>query len=378
MGIKICFATTIDRTIEEFIIPSARELKKKNYEITFVSNMTNDFFVKYSDEFNLVNINLSRGINFKGLFIDFFNVFVFLKKNKFDLIQYSTPNASFIFSICSAYYRVPVRLYKQWGIRYVTLNGFKRCLFKMIEYLTCLFSTDIRAVSNLNLKFAINQNLYPKRKVKIIGKGGAVGVDLQKFDVSKKHIFKKSLLNKYHFLESSTVLGYVGRLCDDKGIHDLLNAFNLICKKRKDIYLMLVGNRDPGFKVNIKNEKIIEIGHSKEVEKYLSIFDILIHPSHREGFSLVIQQAMSMQVPVITTNIPGPSEVIEENICGLLVEAKDHIDLTKKILHLAGDSLLIAKFKKNGYQRVKKYFSVNIMNNLIVEDFDKLILKENN
>ena len=66
-------------------------------------------------------------------------------------------------------------------------------------------------------------------------------------------------------------------------------------------------------------ENIIFHGFTKDVPKYMAAMDILVHPTYREGFSMVIQQAMAMDCAIITTDVPGPSEVIEGGVSGLLV-----------------------------------------------------------
>lgn len=85
-------------------------------------------------------------------------------------------------------------------------------------------------------------------------------------------------------------------------------------------------------------------GFTNEVPKYISGIDVLVHPSYREGFSMVIQQAMAMKIAVVTTDIPGPSEVIGANRSGLLAKAKDIASLTdameKYILMMSSEILL--------------------------------------
>ena len=113
------------------------------------------------------------------------------------MVQYSTPNASFYASIAAKSAKVPVRLYCQWGIRYVGLSGISRKIFKFLEKIVCRKSTHIRAVSNGNMQFAIDEGLYRADKVKVIGNGGTIGVDMQKYDISKKNNWKKEIKERF-------------------------------------------------------------------------------------------------------------------------------------------------------------------------------------
>ena len=69
----------------------------------------------------------------------------------------------------------------------------------------------------------------------------------------------------------------------------------------------------------------------------MSAMDILVHPTYREGFSMVIQQAMAMGCAIITTNVPGPSEVIEKGKSGLLVPDRTIDELSEAMQQLGTD-----------------------------------------
>jgi glycosyltransferase involved in cell wall biosynthesis len=379
---KLAIITTIDITITQFIIPSARLLQENNIEVTLISSMSENFIDKFSNEFKLINVPMERGANIFGLLKGIFQMHTIFKNNKYDMIQYATPNAAFYSSIAGYFNKVPVRLYNQWGIRYVGFDGVKRKLFKLIEKTTCLLSTDIRAVSFKNMAFAISEKNYNPNKVKVVGAGGAVGINLKHFDINKKEEYKEEILEKHTALRGKFVFGFVGRLDKDKGINELLRAYKHISTIKKNCALVIVGPKDKSsrFETSLlleaeKNENIVFTGFTNEVNKYLSIFDIMVHPSYREGFSLVIQQAMAMCVPVVTTNIPGPSEVIEENKSGLLAEAKDSEDLYKKMSFLMENEMLRNEFSINGLERVKKLFQQEKMSNLILEDRLALLSK---
>jgi len=368
---RICIISTIDGTLSSFVIPSAREMKKRGLEVTLLASMSNEFVERYNDEFTLINIQMERGAKPLGMIKAIFSFYKLFKTHKFDIIQYATPNAAFYASIAGFLSKKPIRLYCQWGIRYVGFDGLKRKIFKLLEKITCNLSTHIRPASRKNMEFAIEEKLYKQDKAKVIGDGGAVGIDFKRFDIEKKAIYKQEILEKYPQIKDKTVFGFVGRLEEDKGIVELIEAFKSI----NEGYLIVVGGMSTkkDFLNDLiaqakNNDKIILTGIVSDVEKYLSAFTILVHPSYREGFSAVIQQAMAMRTPVITTDIPGPSEVIEENISGLLVPPKNSEKLSDAMQHLSSNIELQNKFSDNGLVRVKKLFSQSRMTELIVLD----------
>ena len=114
--------------------------------------------------------------------------------------------------------------------------------------------------------------------------------------------------------------------------------------------------------------RVVFHGFTKEVPKYMSAMDILVHPTYREGFSMVIQQAMAMGCAIITTNVPGPSEVIEEGKSGLLVPDHSAIDLAKAMEQLGENAEQRKDFADAGLERVRKLFNRQRMLELTYQD----------
>jgi len=100
---------------------------------------------------------------------------------------------------------------------------------------------------------------------------------------------------------------------------------------------------------------------------------VLTHPTYREGFGKVLQEAMGVGIPIITTDVPGPSEVIENNVSGILCRVKDPEDLAEKMLLLYNDGALRKGFAQKGLQRAEKYFDRPIMLNNILVDMNGIL-----
>ena len=96
--------------------------------------------------------------------------------------------------------------------------------------------------------------------------------------------------------------------------------------------------------------------------------DILVHPTYREGFSMVIQQAMAMGCAIITTDIPGPSEVIEDGKSGVLVPDHSATDLAKAMAQLGENAEMRKEYADAGLERVRKLFNRQRMLELTFQD----------
>lgn len=380
--VKICALTTISKTMDWFIVDSMRNLAKNGYDVTLVCNMEKGFAERNQDYAECINLPMSRGVSLSDLIKMPWKLYKLFKREKYDVIYYTTPNVSLYASIAGWLAGTKCRFYNQCGLRYVSFEGKKRAVFKAIEKFTCKLSTTVREQSPMNRQFAIDEGLCPAEKISVVGIGGTTGVSLQQVDSFDKAESKRSLREKYGIPQKGFLYGYVGRVNADKGINELITAFCELQKKHDDIYLVLVGMIDdtnPILPVNMRtakeNDHIFLTGNvpPSEVCPHMSMFDVLTHPTYREGFGKVLQEAMGVQLPIITTNIPGPSEVVESGVSGILVKDHDAKDLAEKMERIYADKEMRDSIAKAGRKRAETYFDRPIMLNNILKDMNKTL-----
>ncbi len=377
---KICFVTTVSLTMKAYVLESAKYLHNEGgYDVTLICNEDEEFAASLPEYIKFIPVSMARGVDLSAISSVFQFIKIF-KKEKFDIIQYSTPNASLYASIGAFLARTKVRRYSQCGIRYVAFEGFSRKFFKIFEKITCKLSTHIKAQSPKNMQFAIDEGLCKKEKISVVGIGGTIGVDLAQCRSFDNAQAKKELREKYGIPHDAFVYGYVGRVNVDKGTNELITAFNKNSKNDENIYLALVGMLDDVNPISAENyeiaknhPQIIMTGNVdfNEVYPHMAMFDVLVHPTYREGFGKVLQEAMGVGLPIITTDVPGPSEVVENGVSGILCKVKDPDDLAEKMMILRNDGELLKNIALAGSKRAETYFDRPIMLKNILDDMNK-------
>ena len=382
MGLKkICAITTIETTMETFVIPAIREFVAQGYEVSLICTMSDLFKEKYSTEFNLIPVEMVRGISLKDILTKPFEFYKIFKKEKFDYVQYATTNASFYAGLPAMICGIKTRVYCSWGLLYVGYKGIKRIILKAVEKFLCWTATHITVASHKNKDYAVADGLFPAAKASVIGDGGTVGVDLEEFSYSKRGEYRSQVLTEFPLLQGKTVFGYVGRIERDKGIQELLEGF--LSLNNSEYVLLLVGpfdelrsKLDANLLTRVKAcDNIIFNGFTREVPKYMSAIDILVHPTYREGFSMVIQQAMAMGCAIITTDIPGPSEVIVDGKSGVLVSPYSVDELAAAMSDLGMNDEKRERLVHNALERVRQLFNRERMVRLTYENRIKLMDK---
>lgn len=375
---KICFVTTVSITIKSFLLQFKDYLIENDYDVTFICNMDESMYDLCNNQVHYIPIPMKRGIGIDGLSVISKLTKIF-KKNKFDIIQYSTPNAALYASIAAKRAGCENRLYCQWGIRYMGFdNSVKRKIFKQIEKAVCQNSSVIECESYSLYQFSIDEKLYSSSKASVIWNGSACGVDLNKYFIAKKAAWRKEIRSELNISEEVPVFGYVGRITRDKGANELLTSFREVIKK-KEAYLLMIGIFDDTDSIEVdlrkwaeKSKNVIFVDWTNKVEKYYSAMDVFCSLSYREGFGLVIIEAAAMGLPGIVTDVPGQIDTIEPNMNGWLVPAKNIDKVIKTIEYCIDNPKKVKEYGSNARKNVEEKYEQNELFKRLTKHRDNL------
>ena len=377
---KICYVTTVPGTLRSFVLPTAKYLHEQaGYDISFVCDYNEEFEKMLPEYIHYYPVSMKRGISLGGLkaMNEMRRLF---KKEKFDLVQYSTPNASCYASLASWMAKIPVRLYCQWGLAYVGFSGLKRKIFKTIEKMVCTLSTWVEPDSFGNLDFSHAERLYPSNKGSVIWNGSASGVNLNKFDVERKAEWREAIRTQYSIPSDATVFLFVGRITRDKGINELFSATRKLMEQSERVYLLMVGSKENVnsleqglYNWSIHENRVIYCGYTNVVEQYIAASDIYVLPSYREGFGSAVIEAEAMQVPVIVSDIPGPTDAMKRDKTGLVVEKGNSESLYKAMKRLHTDKELIERLGDNAFTFATENFEQQELCRRILDDRKRLL-----
>ncbi|NVO01032.1 MAG: glycosyltransferase [Geobacteraceae bacterium] len=362
---RICFVTTLPVTLKAFVRPQAEYLINNGWEVTWICAEDANFHNELPDGVRYIPLPFKRGIDPFGVPKAIMSLYKLFKREHFDIVQYSTPNAAFYTSTAAWLAGVPVRLYAQWGIRYVGFKGLTHQLFKLLERWCCNCSTIVEPDSFSNLKFSISEGLYSKDKARVIWNGSASGVNLERFDIYKKDGWRAAYRKKAGLEPHHLVVGFVGSIRRDKGCNELIAACRCFFSDFPEARLLLVG--DKHFYDTIDQElrdwadssaQVVHVPPNSEIPQYMACMDIFSLPSYREGFGLVIVEAEAMGVPVVVSDVPGPIDAMRHEETGLIVPVKKVGALAAALKTLLNDSdkrlafgIAAAAFARNNFEQ---------------------------
>ncbi len=245
-----------------------------------------------------------------------------LSRLKPDIAEFSTPKAGLLGSIAARLAQVPVRIYMLRGLKLETAAGPKRRLLLWAERVAAACAQVVLCNSQSVRAEALALQVAPEGKLQMLGDGSSNGVDVERFSPGACN-----LRTSLGIPEKTPVVGFVGRLTRDKGIPELIEAFQTILAREPEARLLLVGWFDAAedelaadVRARIASHPRIHCtGFVADTAPYYRAMDVMVLPTWREGFPNVVLEAAATGVPVITTLCTGSRDSVVPEVTGLLI-----------------------------------------------------------
>lgn len=308
------------------------------------------------------------------------------KREKPDIVHTHTPKAGLLGMIAANLAGVKIRIHTLAGMPAMAAEGGKKSLLETAEKWTYSNATEVWPNSAGLRRFVAKNGLCPESKLRIIGKGSSNGVDLEKFNresLKENHLVAATM--RILPGEDEFIILAVGRLVKDKGLEELVSAFvNSKIVNRSKVVLLGAFEQDldplaPETVQTIQDHpKIIQIDWTDHVAHYLALADVLVHPSHREGFPNVLLEAGAMHVPIICSDIIGNTDIITQQKTGLIFPAKDAAVLKEALEFAYVKRDRMAGYAANLYQEVMANYDRKVIQKEIFSNYQRLLRAEGN
>ena len=238
-------------------------------------------------------------------------------------------------------------------------------------------NTQVYAVSLSQVEFLLEQKVIKNLEdIKVLGDGSLAGVDVQRFS-EKEKLLRDERRVEFNIPNESFVFIYLGRINIEKGVSELIEAFNKLTKENRNTYLILVGPIDikqPTERMRVEN--LIEDSanircyeYTDNPERFLSMSDALCCPSYREGFGTVIIEAAAMGITSIGSDVVGLKDSIINKVTGLLFRCGDSEDLKEKMQLLMDNHELRQSLSENAAKNAMDRFSSSRLSNLVLDEY---------
>lgn len=364
--VKIIRTSTVPGSLDTFCRGLLSELQQEcGYEVVAVSSPGDRLETLAAREgVRTVAVPMERHISPLKDIKSLWRLVRVFRRERPMMVHSMTPKAGLLSMMAAWICRVPVRLHTFTGLVFPTATGLTQKILVFTDRLTCACATHI-VPEGQGVKNDLTNYRITRKPLHVLGHGNVRGIDLDYFDPALSEIRTEAAKIRkpgvFNFV-------FVGRLVRDKGINELVEAFERLNKEHPDTRLLLVGRQEPELnplkpeslaKID-SNPSIEAVGLQSDVRPWLASSDAFVFPSYREGFPNVVIEAGAMCLPSIVTDINGSREIIIEGQNGIIIPPrnadslyaamKQFVEQTQNLKRMASSARpLIASRYEQGY-----------------------------
>lgn len=192
------------------------------------------------------------------------------------------------------------------------------------------------------------------------------GVDVEKIRSERPNQEQLARMKQQLGLDGQFVVTMISRIDENKGIHEFVKAADIVHQHMSNVTFLLVGpyategKQAALFVEELESQPntVRYLGPRKDIPALLALSDICALPSYREGLPRVLVEAGAIEVPMVTTDVPGCRDVVQHNLNGLLVPPRDSRALAYAILELVGDDAKRKSMGDHALRYVKEHFDL--------------------
>ncbi|WP_374457513.1 glycosyltransferase family 4 protein [Nocardioides sp.] len=280
-----------------------------------------------------------------------------LRRDRIDAIHIGTPKAGLIVGLAALLASVRRRVYTIHGLRYETMRGTGRTVFRLLEKLSCAVATDVLAVSQSVADTAVGDGVVSLSKVRVLGRGSISGVDAARFQSTPEK--RSESRRRWGVSDAEVVVLFVGRLSVDKGVDDLPAIWSEVRAHVDRARLVVIGEVDESqppspatLEALASDSSVAMAGHVVDPSAAYSAADLLLLPTRREGFGSVVLEAAAAGVPTVGSDVTGMRDAIEAGVTGVLVAPEKPREFAHAVAGLLNDHEARQLLGENARRRV--------------------------
>jgi glycosyltransferase involved in cell wall biosynthesis len=318
-----------------------RALREAGFRVTLISS-PGELLERTAarEEVEAIGLPMQRGIAPLADLASLVRLWWLLLRLKPDVAEFSTPKAGLLGAMASLLAGVPARIYMLRGLKLETSKGIKRAVLLASERAASACVQVVLCNSQSLRSEALSLRLAKATKLQVLGEGSSNGVDVARFSPGPSDVRDRLRLPR-----TAPVVGFVGRLTRDKGVPELVEAFDTILKHEPEAHLLLVGWFDAAedalgdeWRTRIAHHPRIHCtGFVTDTAPYYRAMDLMVLPTWREGFPNVVLEAAATGIPVITTECTGSRDSVVPEVTGLLIPPGYPEAISEAVLKLLRD-----------------------------------------
>ena len=377
---RVAHVTTVDLSLRYLLLNQLKRIQGEGYEVFAISADGADVPMVEATGIRHFAVPMTRRITPFADLRCLWELVRIMRRERFDVVHTHTPKAGLLGQLAARIAGVPIVANTLHGFYFHDdMKPVPRRFYIWMERVAAKCSDTILSQNREDMATAIAERIASPEQLKWLGNG----IDVARFD--RRSISESSLEDLRHEIDidpNAPVIGFVGRLVEEKGILDLLQAAGPVIQAIPTAQFLIVGPHDEE-KPDALRPEVAErygvaancrfVGMRNDMPELYALMDVLVLPSYREGFPRAPMEASAMGVPALVTDIRGCREAVQHGENGLRFPVGDSDALARALIELLGDETRRAEMGVAGRRMAEERFDEQKVFDRVLSEYERLL-----
>jgi glycosyltransferase involved in cell wall biosynthesis len=376
----VAHVTTVDLSLRYLLLGQLGAIRERGYGVTGISSPGPDVPVLEAHGLSHEAVSMTRRFTPLQDLRSLLRLYRVMRRHRFTIVHAHTPKPGLLAQVAARLAGVPVVVN--------TLHGFyfhdrtppsARRFYVALERIAARCSDVILSQNEEDIETAIRERIARPDQIRHLGNG----IDLFRFDPARlAPEARRRTRTALGIAADAPVVGFVGRLVGEKGIHELFGAARTICDRLPAARILLVGPHDPEKPDHVTRDAASRLGLAdacvftgfrQDMPELYRAMDVFVLPSHREGFPRAPMEASAMKLPCVVTDVRGCRQVVTHGLNGFLVPVGDAPALAEAVLAVFADPDLARRLGEEGRHRALVEFDERRVFATVLAEYERLL-----
>jgi glycosyltransferase involved in cell wall biosynthesis len=392
---RLVYITTIAHSANLILEEQLSFMRERGFDVVVISAPGDELrVIREREGVITVPVPMEREISPLKDLVSLVRLYIVLRRLRPAIVNAGTPKAGLLGMIAAWAAGIPVRIYFLFGLRMETTRGLKRFVLGVAERCASACAHRVICVSESLRRLYIKLGYTTEAKACVLqicpcfqrhgrtGKGSPNSIDADQLTQTRQLREQAQALRAHLGIpDRAPVVGFVGRLTRDKGVPELLDAFDQVLASFPEARLLMLGRFEDGdpipenyVKRLRSHPRVVMTGQVPDAAPYYRIMDVVGFPSYREGLAgPPLEAALVAEIPAVVFEATGVVDAVCDGVTGTIVPLGDVARFARALERYLTNDLVRREHGQAGRKYVLRHFSPEIVHEAIYEEYLRLL-----
>lgn len=376
---RVAHIATIDLSLRVVLLNQLRAIEAAGYDVTGISADGEHVPAIEQAGIRHIAVPMTRRMAPLDDLVSLYRLYRLMRRERFDIVHTHNPKPNLFGQIAARAARVPVVISTVHGYYFHDrMRPMARRALIILEKIAARCSDLILSQSREDVETAVREGIASRDRIEVLGNG----IDITRFDrASLSDEVLAAARRELGIADGAPVVGFVGRMVEEKGILELMEAAREVLRHFPAAKFLLVGPHDPEKHDALDpaiaarrglGDAFVFAGMRNDMPLMYALMDVFALPSHREGFPRSPMEAAAMGVPSVVTQIRGCREAVVDGESGVFVPVRDSAALAQAIVSLLGDPHRARALGEGGRRLARERFDEQRVFAHVIDAYERL------